>query len=706
MTQKQQEEQQRQQQQKQQHQNQTATTCPSSTTSSVDSSDQQHPKQQQQEQQEQQQQEQPPPKSQEESHETAGEDVSESPNQKEDRAMQGEEEQHDKAGDQQQDEANDHQQDEANDQQQDEANDQQQDEADRQQQDQVDGEQQDKAECRQQEKADGQQQVSELPGLTHQQEPQDHDPKIHLDSEQDQLRHEGERQKTHHGQAQHIPTQQHGPDTHGPVLHDEALTNLQAHAQAQQAKANLMITSLRARLRKRDVELRTVREGHERQMTAVVAHLLRLEGQMQREQKEVIEALADRDDIIRRQKAALEDLTEKNERLMRALKESHGYKLGGSPDETHLPGQKYSQRVYQQNGEISIRDHGNKVVMRSTKGRSSDRSIKSSSGEFKSGNGEKPRVRFTTAMMERLRRHKSSLELYRSEPLEPLIEGSLRYFSSQDNLVDGEGEGEDGAEKVEEDGEDKSVKKDGHLQRKQRCRSLVDYPFVGEEGEEEETGGSVESCYEEGYTSSPSRFSKHSSGRSSSMSSLTGSNENLKWVRRWSSSGGAGPANGGSDPRRKISDSTFPPNSPPFNSLSSPPSHTSPSTSPSSLHGFPELSKSRSVPQALPTVCENDGLATGSGNARERPHSHTTVELLHRDLASSNSANSTSTPNLTPLASTSPPSAASESNPFKSFKNVFRRRGSKKKRSGALGQPANQEHSETVKNYFKKHDLT
>ena len=507
---------------------------------------------------------------------------------------------------------------------------------------------------------------------------------------------------------------------HGSIeWHDEAMTNLQAHAQAQQAKANLAITSLRARLRRRDIELRTAREGHERQMTAVVAHLLRLEGEMQKEQKQVIEALADRDDIIRRQKMAIDDLTEKNERLMKALKESQQYLA--------------SSRVPQQNGDISIRDHGNKVVIRGTKGRSSDRSLKSSSGEFKSGNGDKPKVRFTTAMMERLRRHKSSLELYRPERLEPLFEGSLRYFSSQDNLVDDEGEGGEEASKgeVSKDKTNTPVRREGNLQKKQRCRSLVDYPFVGEQEEEEEgeeVGGSSESCYEEGFTPSPTRISRHDSGLSSSMSSLTGSSETPTWVRRWSGGGGGG-INGGMRPRGKSADLSSSPHSPlspssPNSFSPSPKLSPSPSPSPSSLskasspHGFSELSKSRSVPHALPTVSENDAAAAAAvgppGSAgKERPHSYTSVEMLTRDLSSSSSANSTSTPNLTPATSSStltfsssPPSSSSESNPFKSFKNVFKRRGSKKKRSVALNHPGSQERTETVKQYFKKHDLT
>ena len=484
------------------------------------------------------------------------------------------------------------------------------------------------------------------------------------------------------------------------AMHDQAMTNLQAHAQAQQAKANLTITSLWARLRKRDMEVRNLREGHERQMAAVVAHLLRLEGEMQREQKQVIEALADRDDIIRRQKAAIDDLTEKNERLVNTLRESHMFQSSkGAPH---------------QNGDISIRDHGNKVVIRGTKGRSSGRSIKSSGGEFKSVNGEKPKNRFTSAMMERLRRHKSSLELYRPEPLEPLIEGSLRYFSSQDNLVDdqGEGEGETDTSGATEAAGETPVRREGNLQRKQRCRSLVDYPFVGDlEEADEEVSGSTESCYEEGFSSSPSRISRHDSGLSSSMSSLTSSGETSSWVRRWSGEGGGkGGMNGGIHSRGKsavdLSNPTSSPQSPSSPNCVSPPSRT-----PASPYGFSELSKSRSVPHALPTVSENDTSSATGGTGKERPHSLTSVEMLTRDLSRSNSVNSTSTPDLTPagsancVASSSPPSSSSESNPFKSFKNVFKRRGSKKKRSVSLSQHGNQEHSETVKQYFKKHDL-
>ena len=57
-----------------------------------------------------------------------------------------------------------------------------------------------------------------------------------------------------------------------------AMTRLQSHAHAQQVKANLVVTSLRAKVRRKEQELRTVRTQHEQAVSAILARLLYLEG--------------------------------------------------------------------------------------------------------------------------------------------------------------------------------------------------------------------------------------------------------------------------------------------------------------------------------------------------------------------------------------------------------------------------------------------
>uniref|UniRef100_A0A2C9L6R1 Uncharacterized protein n=1 Tax=Biomphalaria glabrata TaxID=6526 RepID=A0A2C9L6R1_BIOGL len=390
-----------------------------------------------------------------------------------------------------------------------------------------------------------------------------------------------------------------------------AMTKLQAYAQEQKVESNLLTTALRRKLRQKETKLKSVQAQYEQQMMSVLSRLLFLEGHLQREHKQMSEILQEKDDIIRRQKAAITDLTEKNDGLLKALKESHGY----SEDNGLI---KLENIVVNQNGSIPIQDHGNKVILRAPK----------------SKNGEKTpsKVRFS-AMKERLRRHKSSLELYHGDRLETLDEGGLRY-GSQENLV---------------------TKNDvRNFDRKERCRSLVDYPY-GLRDVDEHHNESPDSCFGDSTEGFPN------DSKNSSSSSLVNISERLATMS------------------------------------GKPSSKSMPS------YGFNELSKSRSVPHALPTVAEND---TGNTNLKERPLSLPSVELLVKDVPpSSNSSSTTSLNNVgQPAPSPSNASPPSESNPFKSFKNVFKRRGSKKKKSPiAENQESN---SEALKQHFKKFNLS
>ncbi|KAK0063420.1 Ras GTPase-activating protein nGAP [Biomphalaria pfeifferi] len=390
-----------------------------------------------------------------------------------------------------------------------------------------------------------------------------------------------------------------------------AMTKLQAYAQEQKVESNLLTTALRRKLRQKETKLKSVQAQYEQQMMSVLSRLLFLEGHLQREHKQMSEILQEKDDIIRRQKAAITDLTEKNDGLLKALKESHGY----SEDNGLI---KLENIVVNQNGSIPIQDHGNKVILRAPK----------------SKNGEKTpsKVRFS-AMKEILRRHKSSLELYHGDRLETLDEGGLRY-GSQENLV---------------------TKNDvRNFDRKERCRSLVDYPY-GLRDVDEHHNESPDSCFGDSSEGFPN------DSKNSSSSSLVNISERLATMS------------------------------------GKPSSKSMPS------YGFNELSKSRSVPHALPTVAEND---TGNTNLKERPLSLSSVELLVKDAQpSSNSSSTTSLNNVgQPAPSPSNASPPSESNPFKSFKNVFKRRGSKKKKSPiAENQESN---SEALKQHFKKFNLS
>ena len=102
-------------------------------------------------------------------------------------------------------------------------------------------------------------------------------------------------------------------------------------------------------------------------------------------------------------------------------KESHDYV---TPDN----GLHTSPEHVIQNGNISIQDHGNKIILRKGKGRDSPGQAK----EKSSSSGHKVRFNFK----DKLRRHNSSLELYQSEKLDTVFEDKLRYYVGKDNLLD------------------------------------------------------------------------------------------------------------------------------------------------------------------------------------------------------------------------------------------------------------------------------
>lgn len=470
----------------------------------------------------------------------------------------------------------------------------------------------------------------------------------------------------------------------------EIITQMQARSQAQQIQFNLQTATLRNRLRRKEQEIKSVVSQHENCVSTIISHLLFLEGEMKKEQAEAIGTIRERDDVIRCQNATIAELMTKNERLLYNFKQStpssdYDVITGNSAKHRQAPLGSMPASALARNAE----DQDNKSVLRGNN--------KALNGFQSSSSGlSSHRLRFNS-MKERLRRHKSSLELYQTEPLEPLVEGTLRYFGSQENLVDGgmsslHGPGMNGDE------------------RKQRCRSWIEVDPGGLDGytfpqeTDENHKQSPDSCFGE-----ESSSEKLGSVSYSCYPSTDG--KAPSYARRFNTRIGYG--NG----------STVA-----FNTGI----------------GLHELSKSRSVPHALPTVVEKDSQSVGR-SSRDRPHSIPSSEFLTGDLtvtktamegvavvntgkpkvsmSSNDSLLSQTTPvshhstsaSLTshpaPQQQTNTPSSTttpqvSESNPFKSFKNVFKRRGSKKKRSVSLGQATNQEYQDSLKQHFKKYDLS
>lgn len=352
---------------------------------------------------------------------------------------------------------------------------------------------------------------------------------------------------------------------------------------------------------------------------------------MKQEQKEIVLALHDKEDVIRRQRAAIEDLASKNSRLLVALKEAHGYSGGNGISPFPSPvvgGEKGGNGVVTMNGQ--------QVLLRN---------------KDKSNSSHK--VRFGL-VKDKLRRHKSSLELYRPETLETLMEGTLRY-GSQENLSDGTTPEVGGGGGASPGMCSDELKRSRLQDRKERCRSMVDYPFRLNDLPE------VSAEVERGKLTPEPQVSpdQRSLAASPNHLSLTPTSRDL---------------NPHSDEEEVF------------------------------LNGrmYGELAKSASVPHALSGTFEHDVTAT----PRERPHSLGGGELTSLNNESVSPTNKVS---MTPSPTSTVPPGGSESNPFKSFKNVFRRRNSKqrsKKRPVSLGPGTNEEYHDALNAHFKKYDLS
>lgn len=394
--------------------------------------------------------------------------------------------------------------------------------------------------------------------------------------------------------------------------HVSTIHRLQTALYDQQARSNAAAVSLRTQLRKKDQQLRKTNGEHERRMSAILSHLLYLEGQLLKEQRQMTEVLHEKDDVIRRQRAAIEDLASKNTKLLDALKEAHGY--SGN------------------NGILNpaAREEGGspQVVLRNKD---------KASPSYK--------VRFSS-MKDKLRRHKSSLELYRSDGLEVPTDSPLR-FGSQENLSSLAG----GLSSDE-------MKKARLLERKVKCRSMVDYPFR--------------------LNDLPEVSSEAEKGKSDPGISDDDDDQDLSHD---SSAGSAHRLHLKDDNSRHS-----------FNDLEDSNRQTGEEPS-GSQASYGEVPRSPSMPQSLSVVLEQ----TTPPGGKERPHSLTGVEVLSMEKVS-----------MCPSPTSPTPPGASDSNPFKSFKNVFRRRNSKqrsKKRPVSLGQETNKEYHEALKEHFKKYDL-
>lgn len=197
---------------------------------------------------------------------------------------------------------------------------------------------------------------------------------------------------------------------------------LQSNLVLQQAKSNSLNSSLQMQLKRNQESLRNERVLADRRLGEVLAHLLFLEGQLKKEQKQVQAVMKQKDEIIKSQQEQIDMLTQTNQRLVHAVREAYGRK-------------------------------GKNGTVLGTLDSCSTESLKENKGKDKSS--KTPQKGRFESMKERLWHHKSSMDLSYSKSNMEKLRG--RMFSSHENLT------AVGLQKKERE-------------RDKKCRSIAGYP--------------------------------------------------------------------------------------------------------------------------------------------------------------------------------------------------------------------------------------
>ncbi|XP_076455090.1 uncharacterized protein LOC143289813 isoform X2 [Babylonia areolata] len=450
----------------------------------------------------------------------------------------------------------------------------------------------------------------------------------------------------------------------------------------QKVRSNTALLALRSHLSRSCRRHRHLQRQNQQRLADTLSQLLLLEGRIRQEQRQVLQLLHDKDDVIQRQKAALTDLGAQNDKLMALLTQVPGYSLR-------------ADLAQMGDGEVGLEEREPQVVMRHK------------------DKDSRHKVHFRSSLKDTLKRHKSSQELHRPRSMETLLDA--RHCNSQEYLSDGgllpsstnrkrhdsdnahnDSKGDQGekpseaakgqgSSKVQEGSKGREGskrekgKKSRQKDRQEKCQSLVEQssrllglPEVPSDRERERDGFSLSvPLFRSGRTHSPSR------------------------------------------PKRDHSPCPAP-NPHSQDSLNSDDEETAHLSHNDRQYG--ELAKASSMPLTL-TLGSEVSAVEGSSQT-PRPRSLPWEELgLHEDPLSMEAAGVSGVsmnPSPTtlvppghpdPLTCSNAAGAPSDSSPFQSLKNVFKRRSTKqrsKKRPVSMGQAPSQEFHSALKEHFKK----
>ena len=390
-----------------------------------------------------------------------------------------------------------------------------------------------------------------------------------------------------------------------------------------------------------------------------------------------METLHEKDDIIRQQKLAFENLASRNKKLLVALRESHSNNVsnGGGPFAT--------------SGLASIREV----------------SVRSSPLESRSPLGTtcndsmNQKVRFTFDK-DKLRRHKSSMDLYRPSSLETLFESPKRGTSQALLLQEAEDENSTSRLRSEIESSDHSMKSPNGLMT----------PCVERANEEEQC------CFPHRLTNLLETHQEVDS-QGHKVYAVGDNIQPCEHSNKWLVNGFEGSL------------------IKPFNDLKSTVCIASCSQSQLSLNTschvcsgdnessmsrqapgrsrpYGQLAKSLSLPQSLSGVSTLDWLE--KMDSRNRPHSLPEAQLSVSACTVANLPNTdtdvffTDTANGGDKKRKQQLKSSSDTSRFKSFKNVFRRRSNNqrnKKRADSLKEGKSQECDLALRNDLRKYDI-
>lgn len=393
---------------------------------------------------------------------------------------------------------------------------------------------------------------------------------------------------------------------------EDTVKKTQSNLRIQQTRTKQLISIWKTHVERNEQNLKRQGIQRDQQLGEVISQLLFFEGQLRKEQKRIVSLLAEKDSIIQKQEVQIQELAITNSKLKQAFSEVKAVSNKNGIVNTHASLSTAGQIMSPAPVEVSLSsDLMSKVTQK-------DKSV------------QKPVSRFT-AVKNRLRRHKSNLELRNIENT-IFEETAEELSSSQENVV--------------------CRRSNPRRTGRERCKSIAGYPVAADSGLDSETcdmESDVENLYRGGFDLEDRELGEqfpHFQNTDYSREVYDGLKDNFQEV--------------------------------------------SPSTR--AQNGNMLSVDDTAINQGHKKMSLMDRIrSVSSSDVRVSAGSEESLKSDSSDSQKSPQAEGKSSP-------------VSESNPFKTFKSMLKRKGSKlrKKRSVSLPQTTNMEYQEALKHHLDK----